>query len=140
MKKQGTRFFILGTLIMSSTLVISTNVSAITRTVFRENISVGGVYLITLRGNSEKSVENRKNILEDRLIDILADSNLQSSDVSVAKLHSDYAIYVKRRLLVTVTPQDSAYNQTTPEKQANTWREQLAKSLPQVKVLDPNAH
>ena len=140
MKKQGTRFFILGTLIMSSTLVISTNVSAITRTVFRETISVGGVYLITLRGNSEKSVENRKNILEDRLIDILADSNLQSSDVSVAKLYSDYAIYVKRRLLVTVTPQDSAYNQTTPEKQANTWREQLAKSLPQVKVLDPNAH
>jgi hypothetical protein len=137
MKKQSLSCFLLGTLIIGMTLSLTLPASATQDASFSNTLSVGGIELITLRGESDESVKERSSILEDRLIPILADSKLVARDVRIKMLSSCYAIYVKGRLFVTITTKDAAYNQTTPEKQALTWRRQLAKTLPLVKVTAP---
>lgn len=116
--------------IMSHTLPLQATIN----TVFTKILSVGGVDLITLRGSSTESVRVRSEVIEDRLVSILSDPDLAAGDVQIRHINTDYSIYVKNQPLITVTPQDSAYNQNSQEKQAQIWQEILAKKLPLVKV------
>jgi len=124
-----------------TTLVALTLLTGITgvasaKDVYRKTVGMGGTELITFRGPSKESVEQREQLLFTRLTWILADPTLQSSDVRVRLVNKEQAIYVKDRLLMTVTTQDAAYNQTTPEKQAIAWRDRLAQTLPTLKSTD----
>lgn len=126
------------TLTALAALAMMTGISgaASAKEAYRKTVGMGGTELITLRGPSQESVEQREQLLFTRLNWILADPTLQAADVRVRRVNKDVAIYVKERLLLTVTTQDAAYNQTTPEKQANAWRDRLAQTLPTLKASD----
>ena len=101
---------------------------------YQKTVGLGGSELITLRGSSQESVDQRVETLHTRLNWILADPTLQPADIRIRLSGKDQAIYAKDRLLLTVTTQDAAYNQTTPEKQAIAWRDRLAQVLPSLKA------
>ncbi|MGC4042832.1 MAG: hypothetical protein QM758_03435 [Armatimonas sp.] len=103
---------------------------------YHKTVGIGGTELITLRGPDQASVEQREQTLFTRLNWILADPTLQPTDVRVRLVNKELAIYVKERLLLTVSTQDAAYNQTTREKQAAAWRDRLAQTLPTLKATD----
>lgn len=126
------------TLIALAALATMTGIAgtASAREAYRKTIGIGGTELITLRGPSQESVDQREQLLLTRLNWILADPTLQPADVRVRLVNKDLAIYVKERVLLTVTTQDAAYNQTTREKQASAWRDRLATTLPTLKASD----
>ena len=130
--KQVTSLIFAGAL-LSSTLLGH----AQTKPVYQQTLAVGGTELITIRGDSEKAVAARADVLYARLVWILADASLARRDIWIDFRQSDPAIYVKNRLLVTVTPPDFQFNQSTPEKQAEVWRQRFAETLPILKSLDP---
>ncbi|WP_309686115.1 hypothetical protein [Armatimonas sp.] len=104
---------------------------------FQQTLAIGGTELITIRGRSQEDVRVRADIIYARLAWILADSTLARRDIWIKMTTSEPAIYVKDKLLVTVMPQDSAYNETTPDKQAQIWRIRFAETLPILKSADP---
>ena len=104
---------------------------------FQQTLAIGGTELITIRGQSKEDVRVRADIIYSRLAWILADSTLTRRDIWIKMTTSEPAIYVKDKLLVTVMPQDSAYNETTPDKQAQIWRIRFAETLPILKSADP---
>lgn len=104
---------------------------------FRQTLAIGGTELITIRGQSKEDVRVRADIIYARLAWILADSTLARRDIWIKMTSSEPAIYVKDKLLITVMPQDSAYNETTPDKQAQIWRIRFAETLPILKSADP---
>ncbi|WP_395141534.1 hypothetical protein [Armatimonas sp.] len=104
---------------------------------FQQTLAIGGTELITIRGQSQEDVRIRADIIYARLAWILADSTLSRHDIWVKMTSSEPAIYVKDRLLITVMLQDSNYNDTTPNKQAQIWRGRFAETLPMLKSADP---
>ena len=125
-------------LIFAGTLLSTTLLShAQTKPVYQKTLAVGGMELITIRGDSEKAVAARADILYSRLVWILADASLARRDIWIDFTQSDPSIYVKKRLLITVMLQDAQYNQSTPEKQAEVWRQRFSETLPILKSLDP---
>jgi hypothetical protein len=136
MKKQFLAFLTVGISIMGTTIFLSLPSEAQSSPSFQNTLTIGGTELITLRAETQASVDKRANILYDRLVYILSDPKLSNRDVHIQKTSSEIAIYVKNRLLVTVTPQDALYNQTTPEKQAQQWSKRLSETLPILKVSD----
>jgi hypothetical protein len=59
------------------------------------------------------SIRSRANDVTDRLRFILGDPTLKPSDVRVVPLGATAAaIYVRSRLLVTLTPEDATYNRS----------------------------
>ena len=105
--------------------------------VFQQTLAIGGTELITLRGKTKEEVATRADIIYSRLVWILADSTLSRRDIWIKLKNHDPSIYVKDRLLITVMPQDSAYNQTTMQKQAQIWRMRFSETLPILKSVNP---
>ena len=125
-------------LIFAGTLLSLTQLShAQTKPVYQQTVAIGGMELITLRGDSEKAVAARADILYSRLVWILADSTLARRDIWIDFSQNDPAIYVKKRLLITVIPPDYQFNQSTAEKQADIWRQRFSETLPLLKSADP---
>ncbi|WP_395089621.1 hypothetical protein [Armatimonas sp.] len=104
---------------------------------FQQTLAIGGTELITIRGQTEADVRVRADIIYARLAWVLADSTLSRRDIWVKMTSSEPAIYVKNRLLITVMPQDSTYNGTTPNKQAQIWKDRFAETLPMLRSADP---
>lgn len=134
MKKYFFICLILGSMTMGAGMVSPLPVFAEKRPIFSNTLSVGGIKFVVIRGESSETVKGRSLILEDRLVAILSDSKLMTSDVQLRKNKTDFAIYVKDQLLITVTAKDAAYNQNSQEKQAEIWQQQFAKTLPLVNV------
>jgi hypothetical protein len=120
-------------LFVTSCVILASSIApkaAYSRLMYQETIGMGGSELITLRGSNMRDIHERIGVLHARLSWILSDSTLTSDDVQIRKMTEGSAVYVKNRLFVTVMAQDAEYNQTTPEKQAEEWREHLAQTLP----------
>jgi hypothetical protein len=105
---------------------------AMFQTVFKNTLSIGGTEMITLRGDSQASVDNRADILTNRINYILGEPNLTADDIVIVMEKNDPVLYVRKHLLVTVTTQDAAYNQLTQEKQADIWLQKFRETLPEL--------
>lgn len=103
------------------------------------DVAVGGELLFRIRAAAEgKTAQQRADQVTERLPDILGDSNLQASDITLTPdTGGKYKILVKQRLLVTVTPEDGKVNGITAQKQAAIWLAQIQKILPLVNA-QPN--
>ncbi len=108
-----------------------------TKPVYQQTLAVGGTELITIRGDTEKAVVERADIIYSRLVWILADASLARRDVWIDFTQTDPSVYVKNQLLITVMVQDAQYNQSTPVKQAEVWRRRFSETLPILKSIDP---
>lgn len=98
------------------------------------DIAVGGEFLFRIRAAaSGQSVKQRADTVTERLVDILADQTLTTSDVHlVPQKDKTVRMMVKERLLVTVTPDDGKPNQKTAVQQAQIWASRVRIVLPQV--------
>lgn len=102
-------------------------------------VAIGGQFLFRIRASAEgKTAEQRADDVTDRLPEILGDSQLSPSDITLVPAKGKtYQILVKRRLLITVTPEDGKANQRTALQQATAWAEQARRALPQINA-QPN--
>lgn len=109
---------------------------SISFTVYHCPLAIGGTEILILRGDTLAEVNRRADIVLARLNEMLGDATLTGDDVQVKLSGKEQAIFVKEKLLLTVTLQDAKYNQTTVEKQAMAWRERLAEVLPTLKATE----
>ena len=122
-------------LIATALLALSLSQVATAQLDFQRTITVGGIELITLRGDNEQKLVKRCDTLYERLPWILSDTSLTANDINIRVTTNELTIFVKNRLFVTITDIDAKYNQNSMEKQAEIWKKSLSNSLPLVKVL-----
>jgi hypothetical protein len=99
---------------------------------FQRTLSIGGTELITLRGDTQESLDKRADIVYDRLNYILAENDLKAEDIVIVMEKNDPVLYVRKHLLITVTSQDATYNQLTQEKQSQIWHKRFCETLPEL--------
>lgn len=104
-------------------------------------VAVGGEELFTIKvAAGGKSPKERADAVSDRLPPILGSASIEPSDIKVVKAtHNRARIYVKKRFLVLVWPEDGKPNGKTAYQQAQTWAAQARKVLPHVNAKpNPN--
>ncbi len=104
------------------------------------DITVGGKFIFRLRaGTATMSLEQRAQMVEERLIEILGQP-VHPEQITLREVKKDhqYEIYVRGRLLVTVLPEDGRAENTTVSRVANRWLEQIRRNLPPVSANPPN--
>ena len=100
-------------------------------------ISLGGEIIMRMRENAGGfTAEQRAEIVRDRLVPILSLTDLKASDVTVRSGPGDIwaAIYVREKILVTVSQSLAQANQTKPTPLAEIYAEKLRRILPQVNI------
>ena len=106
--------------------------SAVSKFYYQKTLIAGETEIITIRGEEEKALAKRYEIVEDRLNWIISEPKLSAEDVIIKTDNKETTIYVKERLFITVTAQDGLYNQMTVQQQAENWQKKLAQVLPQI--------
>ncbi len=111
-------------------------------TAFAQNyvdISIGGKFIMRLRaGHGNLSVQERARIVEDRLAELLG-ARLTEDMITLKEVRKDqqYEIYMRGRLLITVTPADAEAAKMTVKQQAELWLKQLRRTLPELSARLP---
>lgn len=103
------------------------------------DISIGGKFIMRLRaGHGNLSVQERARIVEDRLVEVLG-ARLTEDMITLKEVRKDqqYEIYVRGRLLITVTPADAEAARMTVKQQADLWLKQLRRTLPELSARPP---
>lgn len=103
------------------------------------DISIGGKFIMRLRaGHGNLSVQERARIVEDRLVEVLG-ARLTEDMITLKEVRKDqqYEIYVRGRLLITVTPADAEAARMTVKQQAELWLKQLRRTLPELSARPP---
>lgn len=103
------------------------------------DISIGGKFIMRLRaGHGNLSVQERARIVEDRLVEVLG-ARLTEDMITLKEVRKDqqYEIYVRGRLLITVTPADAEAARMTVKQQAELWLKQLRRTLPALSARPP---
>ncbi len=98
------------------------------------DIALGGEFILRLRtGSSGYSLEERARIVEERLVNVLG-TPLQPSDIRLkeVKPNAQYEIYVRQKLLLTVTPEDAKAAQMSIKQLAQHWLRALRTKLPEL--------
>lgn len=101
-------------------------------------VTVGGELVLRIRFSAGgMSPKERADAIAQRLITILADPDIQPSDIVVKPIaNGEAAIYVKEHLLVTVDNHHARANRTTPQRLGEMWAEKIRKVLPLIKVQE----
>jgi hypothetical protein len=77
--------------------------------------------------------EKRVEMLDERVNNVLSKhSTVAASDITIVKDRGQVYIAAFGQVLVTVTPDDAAANNTTPARLAHTWLTNLRGTLPQL--------
>lgn len=111
-------------------------------TAFAQNyvdISIGGKFIMRIRaGHGNMSMEKRAQIVQDRLVEVLGE-RLTAEMITLKEVRKDqqYEIYVRGRLLITVTPADAEAARMSVKQQAEHWLKQLQRALPEVSARPP---
>ena len=134
MKKQFFSCLMLGTLIIGTTISYSMPALAEIPSISSNTLPLAGVNLILIHLHSTKSVKYTPNAILNPRFMISYDSPLTANDLYMRIIRSNSAIHLKNQSLVTVTAQDSAYNQNSQEEKAHVWQQQLTKTLHLVKI------
>ncbi len=78
------------------------------------------------------TVDQRRLLLEQRLVEIVSTENTGNPPVRVGNIRGKPTIYVGKVQLITVYPRDADANKTTMAKLAAQWAERIRKGLIQV--------
>jgi len=80
------------------------------------------------------SVEQRADIVTQRINRLLGSRVFDPSDVTVAVRNKEYVVLMGDTLIITVDKETAAFNKTTPEKLANIWADNLRRVIPKAKA------
>jgi len=103
------------------------------------DISIGGKFIMRLRaGYGTMSVEERARIVEERLANLLG-ARLTEQQITLKEVRKDqqYEIYVRDRLLITVTKADAEAAKMSVKQLAEHWLKQLRQTLPGLSAQPP---
>ncbi len=103
------------------------------------DISIGGKFIMRLRaGYGNMSVEERARIVEERLNEHLG-ARLTPEQIMLKEVRKDqqYEIYIRGRLLITVTPADAEAAKKGVKQLAEHWLKQLRQTLPPLSARPP---
>ena len=94
-------------------------------------VFVGGtpIYRVRVAGGGY-SIEQRADAIQLRVNDILGIGPILPQDVTVSPVGSEYAVYVKGRIIFTADTATAKFNQSTPYELANIWATHLRNVLP----------
>jgi hypothetical protein len=103
------------------------------------DISIGGKFIMRLRaGHGTLTVQERARIVEERLVELLGE-RLQEDQITLKEVRKDaqYEIYVRGRLLITVTQADADAAKMRVKQLAEHWLKQLRRTLPELSAQPP---
>ena len=103
------------------------------------DITIGGKFIMRLRaGYGNLTVQERARIVEERLIEALGE-RLREEQITLKEVRKDaqYEIYVRGRLLITVTQADADAAKMSVKQLAEHWLKQLRRTLPEVSARPP---
>lgn len=103
------------------------------------DITVGGKFIMRLRaGHGNLTVEERARIVEGRLVEVLG-ARLREDQITLKEVRKDaqYEIYVRGRLLITVTQADADAAKMSVKQLAEHWLKQLHRTLPEISARPP---
>lgn len=103
------------------------------------DISIGGKFIMRLRaGHGDMAVEERARIVEQRLAEALG-ARLTEEQITLKETRKDmqYEIYIRGRLLITVTPADAEAAKMSVKQLAEHWLKQLRRTLPELSARPP---
>jgi peptidylprolyl isomerase len=101
-------------------------------------IIVGTVVVMRLRNGSGKlDVAQRAGVIQERVNQVLALTDVRAKDVQVKEDKAGPTIYVRKIKLLTVTPEDAQAANMEPLLLAKVWARRLAGIVDQVNVLPP---
>lgn len=103
------------------------------------DISIGGKFIMRLRaGYGNLSVEQRARIIEERLSEHLG-ARLTEEQITLKEVRKgqQYEIYIRGRLLITVTPADAEAARMSVRQLAEHWLKQLRQTLPELSARPP---
>ena len=103
------------------------------------DITIGGKFLMRLRaGHGNLSVHERARIVEERLVEALGE-RLREDQITLKEVRKDaqYEIYIRGRLLITVTQADADAAKMSVKQIAEHWLKQLRRTLPEVSARPP---
>lgn len=103
------------------------------------DITVGGKFIMRLRaGHGNLTVKERARIIEDRLVEVLGE-RLREDQITLKEVRKDtqYEIYVRGRLLITVTQADADAAKMNVKQVAEHWLQQLRRTLPEISARPP---
>ncbi|GIV09048.1 MAG: hypothetical protein KatS3mg019_1139 [Fimbriimonadales bacterium] len=103
------------------------------------DVSIGGKFIMRIRaGHGNLSMKERAQVVEERLVELLG-AHLKPEQITLKEVRKDqqYEIYVRGRLLITVTPADAAAAKMTVQQQAEHWLQQLRRTLPELSARPP---
>jgi len=103
------------------------------------DISIGGKFIMRLRaGYGNMSVEERARVIQERLNEHLG-ARLTAEQITLKEVRKDqqYEIYIRGRLLITVTPADAEAAKMSVKQLAEHWLKQLRQTLPELSARPP---
>lgn len=103
------------------------------------DISIGGKFIMRLRaGHGNLTVQERARIVEKRLVEVLG-ARLREDQITLRETRKDaqYEIYVRGRLLITVTQADADAAKMSVKQLAEHWLKQLRRTLPELSARPP---
>lgn len=103
------------------------------------DISIVGKFIMRLRaGHGNLTVEERARIVEKRLAEVLG-ARLREDQITLRETRKDaqYEIYVRGRLLITVTQADADAAKMSVKQLAEHWLKQLRRTLPELSARPP---
>jgi hypothetical protein len=103
------------------------------------DITIGGKFIMRLRaGHGNLTVQERARVVEERLVEALGE-RLREDQITLKEVRKDaqYEIYVRGRLLITVTQADADAAKMSVKQIAEHWLKQLRRTLPEVSARPP---
>lgn len=120
-------------------LVMSVCVCAVALAQNYINIMIGGQFIFRLRtGVGNTSLQERARIVENRITTNLG-VRLTAEQITLKEVTKDhqYEIYLRGKLLVTVTKADAEAAKMSVKQLAEHWLKQLRETLPKLSAAPP---
>lgn len=105
------------------------------------DISIGGQFIMRLRtGAGNLSLEERAQIVQQRITENLG-ANLTAEQITLKEVKKDlqYEIYLRGKLLITVTKADAEAAKMSVKQLAEHWLKQLRETLPRLSASPPQS-
>lgn len=105
------------------------------------DISIGGQFIMRLRtGAGNLSLEERAQIVQQRIMENLG-ANLTAEQITLKEVKKDlqYEIYLRGKLLITVTKADAEAAKMSVKQLAEHWLKQLRETLPRLSASPPQS-
>ncbi|MCC6446866.1 MAG: hypothetical protein IT210_25870 [Armatimonadetes bacterium] len=96
------------------------------------DVSLGGEVILRIRFPSGGlTVQQRADKVTERLVNIIGDPTITAQDIYAKKVGLQYALFVRKQLIVTADLQAASANGTTSEKLAMNWLKTLKRVVPE---------